>query len=335
MTLLLHAPALSPDDAARICREHYHLIGLAHQLPSERDQNYQLTTQSGENFVLKIANSREQRALLEAQNEAMNHLASHVSFCPRVIPSRSGEHIQQIQSQTATHYVRLVTWLPGHPLATVTQGPTLWFDLGRKLGRLNRGLSDFDHPAFHRNFHWDLAKGPKIIDEYASLVTSKDLRLLLAEGLTVFESAMAARLSKLSCQIIHGDANDYNVLIEADRVVGLIDFGDMIHSYSIGELAIALAYVVLDKAEPLGCAKSVVAGYVSEAKLDEDESAALWPLMLMRLCMSVCLAAFQQNQKPDNEYLEISQQSIRDSLPALLKIDYRLATDDFQTINSP
>jgi hypothetical protein len=43
----------------------------------------------------------------------------------------------------------------------------------------------------------------------------------------------------------------------------------------------------------------------------------LWPLVLLRLCMSVCLAEYQLQQQPDNEYLSISQRAIAANLPRL------------------
>ena len=112
--------------------------------------------------------------------------------------------------------------------------------------------------------------------------------------------------------MIHGDANDYNVLVDPERmIVGLIDFGDMVYSYTVGNLAIAIAYVVLDKADPRVAAREVVDGYTSEFPLLENEIEALWPLVLLRLGMSVCLAAYQQKQRPENEYLQISQRAIK------------------------
>ena len=133
-----------------------------------------------------------------------------------------------------------------------------------------------------------------------------------------FENVVLPVATSLS--IIHADANDYNVIVD-ERIAGIIDFGDMVYSYTVGELAISLAYVVLGKKDPLTCAQQVVLGYLSEWTLTVDELESLWTLMLMRLCMSVCLAAFQQSQKPDNQYLDISQLSIRQSLPLLLEID--------------
>ncbi|MCI0616821.1 aminotransferase class III-fold pyridoxal phosphate-dependent enzyme, partial [bacterium] len=46
--------------------------------------------------------------------------------------------------------------------------------------------------------------------------------------------------------------------------------------------------------------------------------------------MSVCLAAHQQSQRPDDEYLSISQQPIQNTLPELHKIHHRFATAMFR-----
>jgi Ser/Thr protein kinase RdoA (MazF antagonist) len=109
------------------------------------------------------------------------------------------------------------------------------------------------------------------------------------------------------------------VIVDPERMelVGLLDFGDMVYSYTIGNLAIAIAYVVLDKADPRQAANEVVEGYRNEFSLLDNELEALWSLVLMRLCMSVCLAAYQQQQRPENEYLQISQRAIEENLPRI------------------
>src|SRR6185503_13860961 len=109
--------------------------------------------------------------------------------------------------------------------------------------------------------------------------------------------------------VIHGDANDYNVLVDMDVVVGLIDFGDMVYSWTIGNLAIAIAYVVLGKEDPYGSADDVIDGYTKEFSLHKEEIDVLWKLVRLRLAMSVCLAADQLRQRPENEYLQISQRA--------------------------
>ena len=313
----MSAPSFDAESAAAIVAEHFGVHGSARQLPSERDQNFLITNSAGQKFVLKIANALEDRELLDAQNAVLKHLEPRISFCQRLIPALTGDEIINVQAPNGTsHLVRLVHYLAGVPLAEIKpQSNELLRDLGRKLGQLDRALVDFDHPAIHRDFHWDLANGNRILSEFGGLVKDAGVRELISQHRVDIER-------DLRRSAIHGDANDYNVLVDPERmtVVGLIDFGDMVYSYTVGNLAVALAYVVLDKSDPLEAARAVVEGYTSEFALTEDELEALWPLVLVRLCMSVCLAAYQQQQRPENEYLQISQQSIAGNMRRLFEI---------------
>ena len=302
------------DHVLEIAEELFGIRATASQLPSERDQNFLLTDDAERKFVLKIANPRESRALLEAQNSILKHLAERLSFCQRLVPASSGEEIATFEN----HFVRIVNYLPGVPLAEIKPHPPgLLRDLGRKLGQLTHALADFDHPAVHRDFHWDLSNGNRILDDYGPLINEPKLRELVFK--CRFEPEINLRRS-----VIHSDANDYNVLVDPETMIvsGLIDFGDMVYSYTVGDLAIALAYVGLDKNDPRDAARQVISGYTSEFGLLDDEREALWPLVRLRLAMSVCMAAFQQRQQPDNEYLGISQKAIVQILPRIFTDDY-------------
>jgi Ser/Thr protein kinase RdoA (MazF antagonist) len=314
MHLLEHTPAFDVESAAAVADRYFGIRASASPLPSERDQNFLLTNRAGEKFVLKIANALEEPAFLEAQNAVLTHLAKRVSFCQRLVPATSGDGIITVQDANgATHLARLVHYLEGVPLGEVKpQSNELLRDLGRKLGALDRALADFDHPAVHRDFHWDLANGHRILSEYGGLIRDPALRELVRKCRIDFDSTLRR-------SVIHGDANDYNVIVDPERMelVGLLDFGDMVYSYTIGNLAIAIAYVVLDKADPRQAANEVVEGYRRELPVLDNELEALWSLVLMRLCMSVCLAAYQQQQRPENEYLQISQRAIEENLPRI------------------
>ena len=48
--------------------------------------------------------------------------------------------------------------------------------------------------------------------------------------------------------------SDGDLFARGQRVVGIIDFGDIVHSYMIGDLAVAIAYAILGKRDPLGVA---------------------------------------------------------------------------------
>ena len=297
--------------AQAIAEKCFGIQASADELPSERDRNFLLTARDGEKFVLKIANVNENRETLDAQNSILRHLEQRVSFCPRVVPALSGELIEVVDD----HLVRVLGYLPGKPLATVeNQSDELLYDLGKKLGQLSRALVGFDHPGAHRAFHWDLAKGTQVLREFGPQIKTDWLKDLVS-GFRV------GSVSGLRRSVVHGDANDYNVLVDKNEVGGLIDFGDIVYSYTVGDLAIAVAYVVLGKSDPYSAAAPVIEGYREEFELNKDELDALWPLVRLRLCMSVCIAAHQQAEQPENEYLGISQRLIEETLPKLFATD--------------
>jgi 4-aminobutyrate aminotransferase-like enzyme len=144
---------------------------------------------------------------------------------------------------------------------------------------------------------------------------------------------LAPRLASLRRSAVHNDLNDNNVLVAADgslherhqQISGILDFGDMVFGYTVADLAVACAYVMLGATDPLAAAASVVRGYHRAFPLDEDELSALFGLMVLRLCMSACLAAHQQRQDPHNAYLDVSQAAIRQTLPALASVPFALA----------
>ena len=197
MSILDHSPRFSVDDARRFTQELYGLSAIASPLPSERDQNFLLLTDYQERFVLKIANATEERRLLEAQNAAMAHLGRSLQFCPRAMPTTAGNEIGSVQSSDGrTHFVRLVSYLPGVPLgSTRYHSPALLRDLGRSLGLLDAALASFDHPAVHRDFHWDLANGLRIVRQDEGLITDAEMREVVGK--------LAADFGAPSCPCCH------------------------------------------------------------------------------------------------------------------------------------
>jgi Ser/Thr protein kinase RdoA (MazF antagonist) len=335
--VLLRTPSFKAEDARELAHTVFGVDGEVSPLPSERDQNFLIqTSMGGDRFVLKIANASDGRALLEAQNDALLHIARRSALCPRVIPARDGATISEAVSDgNVRHFVRLFTFLPGEPLATSPQTAGLLEDLGRKVAELDAALEGFDHPAIHRGFYWDLAQGIALVREWAPLVEDEGMRALVGRLVDRIESRDGARLIRLRRSAVHNDPNDYNVLVSLPpeggshqsghaphgpfaaphvasasshvasalrrKIVGILDFGDIVHSYAIADLAIAIAYAVLGKDDPLGSAVSVVRGYQDVRPLDDDEIASLFGLVLLRLCTSVCVAARQQKRRPDDK----------------------------------
>jgi 4-aminobutyrate aminotransferase-like enzyme/Ser/Thr protein kinase RdoA (MazF antagonist) len=339
-SIVQNAPQFSENDAVRLARKIYDTRAAARPLPSERDQNFHLATDSGKHFVLKIANSGEARETLEFQNLAMQHVVGSTGggatvgdgACPRVLATADGHEIATTTASDGTrHFVRMLTYLPGVTLASFRpHRPELLRSLGRFFGRLDRRLASFDHPSVHRDFHWDLKNGGRVVRRHRELITDAPRRSLVDRFLHRFETDVEPIWSELRHGVIHNDGNDYNVLVRTDdpwaaEVTGVIDFGDMVYSCIVSELAIVTAYAMLAKANPLAAAGQVVAGYHGEYPLSERELDVVFPLACMRLCMSVCLAAHQRADAPDNEYLSISEAPAWALLERLAAVEPRFA----------
>jgi 4-aminobutyrate aminotransferase-like enzyme/Ser/Thr protein kinase RdoA (MazF antagonist) len=339
ISIVQHAPRFSEPDAVRIARDFFGFVASARQLPSERDQNFHLTCPTNEQYVLKVANATESIEVLEFQNQVMMHIARNknrleqgVAAAPQICENTKGEQIMSVDGfEGATHFVRLLTYLPGKPFARVKpHDADLLTGLGRFFGGLDRILEDFDHPAAHRDFHWDLKNAGRVVNRYIGLIDDAVKSDLIKRFRERFQTQIEPQLRRLCTSVIHNDANDYNVLVEPsgqwrNRVSGVIDFGDMVFTHTVGEVAIACAYAMLNKADPLAAAAHIVAGYHQNRPLTEQELAVLFDLICMRLCMSVCHAANQTRFEPDNEYLRISEKPVWALLEKLQHIHPRLA----------
>jgi Ser/Thr protein kinase RdoA (MazF antagonist) len=113
--------------------------------------------------------------------------------------------------------------------------------------------------------------------------------------------------TSLRHSVIHGDANDHNVVVGHGRMVGLLDFGDMVYTATVCDLAIALAYTMLGEQQPLSAAARVIRAYQRHYPLTEAEQRALFPLILSRLAMSVCYSAHNRARNPGDPYQVVSE----------------------------
>lgn len=339
MTLAQQRPRFSERDAEEIARTLYGVEAHARALPSDRDQNFRLDVASGDRYVLKVAGAAEERAVLELQGAMLDRLADRgrPGAFPRVHAAPSGASLPVVEGREgACHVVRLVSYLPGVPLAHVRpHAPDLLRSLGVFLGEMDRVLEDFSHPAAGRALDWDLQHAPTAVRTHLPYVVDEARRALVARLLDACEGRLAPLRAELRTSVIHNDANDYNVLVNPPttperRVVGLIDFGDAVHSYTVAELAVAAAYAMLDKDDPVAAAAAVVAGYHEAYPLGEAELEALFSLVVMRLCTSVVMSAYRQREEPDDAYLTISEQPAWRLLQRLAGIHPRWALYRFR-----
>jgi Ser/Thr protein kinase RdoA (MazF antagonist) len=297
-------PRLSPAEAGRLLEEKFGLTGELIALPSERDQNYRVRTAAG-SFVLKIAKSDERRAVLELQNAAIAHLRREIGELDWPLPRRTvhGVEIAQTRNDRGRgHFARVFSWLEGVPFAhAMPHDARLLGSLGRALARVDRSLQGFSHPAMHRALGWDLRRADQAF-RHAELLSSSQKSLI--DGHIAAWREIPWPLLRRG--VIHGDANDHNVLVRAGEVAALLDFGDMVHSALVCDLAIGAAYAMLGKRDPLAAACAIIRPYGRAFPLTAAEADALFPLVGTRLAMSVCYSARNARDKSDDPYQQVS-----------------------------
>ena len=342
-SIISQSPNLICEQACKVALDGYDLVVTAEELPSERDQNFRLKAEDGSVFVLKIANGEEDRSFLEAQNQVLFRLRERdIAYCPQLIQTRSGADFFDVDANGSVYAGRLITWLPGEVLAHCKwQGSELLRHFGACVGEVDSALKGFDHTSMHRgDFPWDLANASEVIDLHLDQVDDSRICKQIEVIRANLAEYVEPRLPLLEQSVIHNDANDYNVIvqrpaIDQQQVAGLIDFGDMAHTYTVAGLAIAIAYTMLDKTDPLLAASHIVEGYHGVLPLSDDELAVVFPMACGRLAVSACMAAVQQRQRPDDSYLSVSQQPIHRTLQRLLDIHPRFAEATFRHVTSP
>jgi 4-aminobutyrate aminotransferase-like enzyme/Ser/Thr protein kinase RdoA (MazF antagonist) len=334
---------ITEAEAVRFARELYGLDIAAKSLPGEYDDNFHLTTilpapQGRSDFVLKLMHPARERSLIDLQVQALQHLAMRAPQLnlPRVCPTRSGEAFTEVTAADGSRrLVWLLTYVPGKVLAEVRpHSSELLQSLGRFLGEMDVALASFSHPAAERDLKWDFARAGWI-REYLHLLPDGSRRALVENFLTLYELEVVPAMARLRRSVVYGDANDYNVLVGEpwpgpQKVVSVIDFGDMHATYTVAEVAIAAAYAMLGKNDPLEAAAAVVAGYHSAFPLSDEEIALLYALVGTRLAVSVVNSARRATVKPDDSYVTITEAPAWKALELLAQIHPRLAHYTFR-----
>ena len=247
--------------------------------------------------MLKVANPAFGHDVLDLQNAAMRHLGplAPASLAPRACacPCPSRPRTARTWSSTlagAPHHVRLLTFVPGVLLSDAGHlaEPTLR-RLGRLAAQVTAGLSGFDHPAADRPLQYDPCRAAEVVDVLAPSVADPDRRSAVVALSERAWSALAPVVAgALRTQVVHADLADYNVVAGRDRdgrpdPDGVIDFGDVLRSWLVGDLATCVASLLArPRNRPVTDACAVAAGYHAVLPLTEPEVEALWPLVAAR-----------------------------------------------------
>jgi len=294
--------------------------------------NFLLTEKSGKKNILKVSNSSLDYFFLEAQVKILQHLSKSdlaAEFQVYTL-NKKGETLTEIIVEETTYYIRILSFLEGSFWVEAPEkNKTLFENLGSFLGKMDKNLKGFKHPGMHRHYTWDISTA-RDANYKMNYIQDAAKKRIADYFMLQFETEVLPTLSSYRQAYTHNDANDYNVLVKGDKIAGLIDFGDMVYTALINNVAVACTYAMLHQSDPLSAAVLVVKGYHSAYAIDEKELSILYYLIAARLCISVTQSAYNGSLDTKNEHHFITEKPAWDLLCYLITLNPIKAENDFR-----
>jgi len=297
------APQFPADEAVSIAAEYYGLDVTVRPLVSERDQNFRLQAADGNKYVLKIANAVEDPQVTDLQIRALVHIAGRIRAenipvnVPELVPTLDGEASFLLEKNGRQHVARVVTFLEGEPLAATIPSPPLARNAGKCLANLGRALLGFEHPGSHHSLLWDIQQALNL-RRLIEFVRDQDVARAVAAALNDFDKYTTPVMPQLRAQVIHSDLNPDNLLVvpdNRDQVAGVIDFGDMLYSPLVADVAIGCSYLRATDGNPLALTSEFIAGYHQVTPLEPVETEILFELIQARLAASITILEWRRS----------------------------------------
>ncbi len=314
------------------CLQHYKLDVEVKALNGYDELNFLLKDKNGSQYILKVATDDHGVYFLDAQVKIVNHLSKSdvKDKFQHYLLNDEGKELTTVVIDDKNYYIRILSFLEGifWVDATIKTG-ALHSDLGKFLGNMDKALQNFSHPAMHRHYTWDISTA---MDANAKLkfITNHEKRRIAGYFLLQFETDVLPVLSSLRHAYAHNDANDYNILVNGDTVTALIDFGDMVYTPLINNVAVACTYAMLNNDDPLGAGSLIVKSYHEAYPLTISELDLLYYLIAARLCISVTQSAYNASLISSNEHHFITEKPAWDLLYKLIRINPIKAQDSFR-----
>ncbi len=318
-------PVIAEAEALHLAETHFGLRGRLKRLTSERDANFLLRAADGRGYVLKFANAAEPLAQTDFQIEALRHLAETAPDLPvpRSLPTLSGQKAVALPGGL----FRALTYLEGEPLHLRPATPARRVGMARMAARLSEGLQGFSHPAADHVLLWDIQQAAGL-RPLLPAIEDPALQGLARATLDRFEAEVAPALTSCRWQVVHNDLNPHNVLADPeqpDRIAGVLDFGDMVRTPRVCDLAVAASYQI-DPAAPLESLAAFAAAYHATLPLLPPEAALILDLVATRMLTTLAIASWRAARYPENAaYILRNLPSARAGLEALAALPRRQA----------
>jgi hydroxylysine kinase len=311
-------PALDDDSVKSILFTYWKLeVSNIKQLDSYDDCNYYIettcqSTPIKHRYILKVYNGAEDDNTIRGFEYLFSWInKQQLSYSlPTIIETINNSSVEYIESTTGDfHYgVRLFDWIEGRTLNNIANSYDSFVQVGEMLGKVTLALQGFMHTSFTRIHAWDLKQFNGITPFIVS-VEEEWIRDIITRVHQEFIHQVLPDSSSFRYSCIHGDANDANIIVNEEmNVMGLIDFGDSVYTWTVNDIATCMCYALLStygKTERHLVLKALFISYSTIFPLLSIEMKHLRMLICMRLSLSIAIGAYSISQNPTDEYLKL------------------------------
>ena len=176
-----------------------------------------------------------------------------------------------------------------------------------------------------RNSVWDLKNFTELSDEkYLGEINDVQLRKKIELFFKNFEREVAPLEKRIPKQTLHSDISEQNIIVSIKdgkgEISGLIDFGDLIHSYRLCEITNCMSHIgALRKNEMRDCG-IILAGYLSETDLTDEEMHVLFYFVTARIALCYLRGLFELSEPCNvaNSYVRGITNDAKESLAKFL-----------------
>ena len=160
---------------------------------------------------------------------------------------------------------------------------------------------------------------------YLSRVDDLHLRERLEIFFKKFEEEVAPLEEKIPKQTLHSDISQQNVIVSSkhgeNKISGLIDFGDLIHSYRVCEVANCMSHIGAVRRNEMKDCGIILSGYLSEAELTKEELHVLFYFVTGRIALCYLKGLFELSQACNvaNDYVRNITDNSKSSLKKFLE----------------
>lgn len=302
------------EQAQALLGARYGIEGQLKRLATEKDDTFLVTCGDGQRYVAKLSNPDEDAGEISLEVDAIEHIATSDPDLPvpRVIRTLDGaQWFEHPDVHGQVRKVRLLSYMSGSLMQNFSLGSDQLEMVGKTAAKLRLALADFAHPCADRVQPWDIKQLPKIshLLDAVEAPEKEAVRTCIDRFLGIEGELAACRQ-----QVLHNDFTTSNVLVDPaqpDLIAGIIDFGDVVRTYIVADLAVALLSQLppSGNADMLDDARDFLRGYLAVADLTETELRLLPHLIAARLCTRILITTWRAKQFPDNAPYILRNQS--------------------------